>query len=99
MQLSPKKRRRAFFQCWSRKEACLKALGVGLQLPFTTFSVPFTANVTSEIVHIPNVPITEYINLSSIHMEGNFSAAVAVLGAASVRINMLHFKEEFFSSI
>ncbi len=36
--------RRAFFDCWVRKEAYLKGLGVGLRRATTNFSVPVLAN-------------------------------------------------------
>ncbi|MCW5557471.1 MAG: 4'-phosphopantetheinyl transferase superfamily protein [Verrucomicrobiae bacterium] len=40
--LSPAERHRRFFECWARKEALVKAAGLGLSLPLDDFEVPLS---------------------------------------------------------
>jgi 4'-phosphopantetheinyl transferase len=43
-------RRRAFFRCWTRKEAVLKALGVGLTFPLDRVEVSIAENETPSLL-------------------------------------------------
>ena len=72
----------AFYRCWVRKEACLKACGRGFSLPGYSFDVP---------VCIEKLPLQTLINcnqslwhVQDIDVPQNYCAAVAVeAGAAS----------------
>lgn len=49
---APEERDRAFLRCWTRKEACLKALGVGLQVEPSSFEAGMHhAGATCTIAH------------------------------------------------
>lgn len=47
-------RPQGFFNCWTRKEAFVKALGDGLEHPLSTFDVSLTAGDTTEILQVQN---------------------------------------------
>lgn len=51
--LGPEDRTRAFFTCWTRKEAYLKARGSGLALPLASFEVTLAVDLPPAIVSAP----------------------------------------------
>jgi 4'-phosphopantetheinyl transferase len=79
--LSPDARRRAFFSCWTRKEAFLKATGKGLSLSLNQFEVTISPEEPPRLLSIKkNSQEASRWSLQDIDVGSNYSAALAVKG-------------------
>jgi 4'-phosphopantetheinyl transferase len=54
--LEPRDRPLGFFQCWTRKEAFIKALGDGLYHPLDRFDVTLAPDEPARILRVEDVP-------------------------------------------
>lgn len=73
-------RSRAFFECWTRKEAVVKADGRGLSLPLTSFEVPVAETCRSSPIQIHNAAEDTYTHyfLTDIALSDDTACALAV---------------------
>lgn len=72
---------RAFFTCWTRKEAYLKALGVGLTLDPSTVTVGLESSPLR--IEAPERNAHQFVDVVSIADDGKCAAAIAVIGGYS----------------
>jgi 4'-phosphopantetheinyl transferase len=71
-------RRRSFFDCWTRKEAYLKARGDGISIELDTFSVSLEPGKRAELRRGPQI---ERWQLAALELATGYAAAVCVEGA------------------
>jgi 4'-phosphopantetheinyl transferase len=55
--LPPVQRRTAFFACWTRKEAYIKAIGLGLTMPLGDFSVSLAPEAPCALLQVASGPL------------------------------------------
>ncbi|MHB1426768.1 MAG: 4'-phosphopantetheinyl transferase family protein, partial [Gemmataceae bacterium] len=79
--LPPELRREAFFRCWTRKEAYIKAQGKGLSLPLDQFDVSLHPDEPAELLATQHDPQeAQRWSLRSLLPKEGFVATVAVEG-------------------
>ncbi len=71
-------RKRAFFSCWTRKEAVIKATGDGLSLPLNQFEVTLAPGIAPRLLDSAAAPqLAGYWNLYAPDIGNDYIAAVA----------------------
>ena len=77
--LPPADRVPAFFRCWTRKEAFIKALGDGLAFPLDGFEVSLADIDASQLLRAcsANPSILDHWRILSVPAESGYAAAVA----------------------
>ncbi len=74
-------RRQAFYAAWTRKEAYIKAVGDGLQIPLDAFSVTLRPGDEARLIHIGDDPRTALDwQLHAFDPAEGFLGALAYLG-------------------
>ena len=79
MSLPPEPKGIAFFNCWTRKEAYIKAQGLGLSLPLDSFDVSLTPNEPALLrATRPDAQEAKHWSLYSLDVDSGYVAAAAL---------------------
>jgi 4'-phosphopantetheinyl transferase len=76
-------RSRAFLRCWARKEACVKAIGVGLREPFDAFEVGVDLRAGVRTIGVPTDIGSTAVAVTDVELGPTWLAAVAACHALS----------------
>ena len=71
-------RTRAFFSCWTRKEAYIKAVGDGLSIPLDSFAVTLRPDEGARLIHLENdTRAAAAWTIQNLELDPEYTAAVA----------------------
>lgn len=91
LDLAPDARVQGFFQCWTRKEAFIKACGEGLSIPLDQFDVSFVPGRPVQLLATSSgLPSAHAWSIVDIQVGDHFSAALAVEKPVA-RLKLLDF--------
>ena len=82
--LPQEQRHQAFFRCWTRKEAFIKALGEGLSHPLDQFDVSFAPEEPAAL--LATRPIAEEVRrwvMWNVQVPGDYAAALVAEALSS----------------
>lgn len=92
--VSPAKRPQAFFNCWTRKEAYIKAIGDGLSCPLDSFDVTLTPGEPARLLRVGgSETAAARWQLESLTPAAGFVGAVMADGAPW-RLRCFHWPDE-----
>ena len=98
--LPTKDKKEAFFKCWTRKEAYIKAIGKGLYYPLDQFDVSVSPNEPPKIIRIDGSSAeASKWTLADVTTHSDYSAALAFEGVGAAmqlyefprKVNMFGF--------
>ena len=90
--LPKNQRTQGFYNCWTRKEAFIKAIGDGLSYPLNLFDVSLVPGEPAKLLQIENDPVeASKWTLEAFHPTREYTAAVA-LRAKGVRFEHFWFE-------
>jgi 4'-phosphopantetheinyl transferase len=70
----------AFFNCWTRKEAYVKAKGGGLSVPLDQFEVSLSPGEPAALLHAASPRETSYWSMEELYPGPGYAAALVVKG-------------------
>jgi 4'-phosphopantetheinyl transferase len=85
MKVPPEDRLAAFYECWTAKEALIKALGHGLAMPLDSFTVSFSPDQPAQLVHLDTSEPGDW-TLMRLRPSAGFSAALALSARGLVNV-------------
>jgi 4'-phosphopantetheinyl transferase len=84
-QLDESERAGAFFNCWTRKEAYIKARGIGLSLGLSTFAVTLKPDETAALIRVDNeADAPTRWTMLNLDVGADYRAATAFEGVGNV---------------
>ena len=78
--LPPHQKQAAFFNCWTRKEAFIKAIGEGLSLPLDQFNVSLTPGEPARLLKIKGDKASNQWSIQELTFDDNYASALVVEG-------------------